>query len=173
MWEEGDPRELIGRKVLKKDVQERHDHVCPAPADHTAVQSTGESKTRLKQIIRRGESPQVISHLPNRCFGTHQIINFSNGVYRIRRLGGRKPWERPGASHLSSPSTNHTKGFAARRLFRVPPCGKGTIYLQTSMSSPGFKHSPYSTAVSVANHYTGWATLIYSCPGNSTVNLAE
>ncbi|GFT40090.1 hypothetical protein TNCV_2171071 [Trichonephila clavipes] len=26
------------------------------------------------------------------------------------------------------------------------------------MSSPGFEPSPYGTAVSVANHYTGWAT---------------
>ncbi|GFX13389.1 retrovirus-related Pol polyprotein from transposon TNT 1-94 [Trichonephila clavipes] len=62
-----------------------------------------------------------------------------------------------GAFHLSSPSTNHTR-LEARRLFRVPPCHKGTIHLQTSMSSPGFKRSPYGITVSVANHYTGWAT---------------
>ncbi|GFW72377.1 uncharacterized protein TNCV_704141 [Trichonephila clavipes] len=37
------------------------------------------------------------------------------------------------------------------------PCRKGTIHLQTSMSSPGFEPSPYGTAVSIANHYTGWA----------------
>ncbi|GFX46195.1 hypothetical protein TNCV_2298441 [Trichonephila clavipes] len=61
-----------------------------------------------------------------------------------------------GAFHLSFPSTNHAKGLVARRLFRVPPCRKGTIHLQTSMSSPGFEPSPYGTAVSVANHYTGW-----------------
>ncbi|GFV74093.1 hypothetical protein TNCV_4510001 [Trichonephila clavipes] len=35
---------------------------------------------------------------------------------------------------------------------RLPPCRKGTIHLQTSMSSPGFEPSPYGTAVSVANH---------------------
>ncbi|GFV29391.1 hypothetical protein TNCV_438101 [Trichonephila clavipes] len=63
-----------------------------------------------------------------------------------------------GASHLSTPSTNHTRGLAARRLFRVPPCCKGIIHLQTSMSTPEFKPSLYGTAVSVANHYTGWAT---------------
>ncbi|GFX18963.1 hypothetical protein TNCV_322681 [Trichonephila clavipes] len=57
---------------------------------------------------------------------------------------GRKPWGHPGASQLSSPSTNHTEGFAARRLFRVSPSRKGTIDLQTSMSSPGFEPSPYS-----------------------------
>ncbi|GFV02397.1 uncharacterized protein TNCV_1023251 [Trichonephila clavipes] len=71
---------------------------------------------------------------------------------------GRKPWGWSGASHLSSPSINHTRGLAARRLFRVPPCRKGTIHLQTSMSSPGFEPSPYGIAVSVANHHTGWAT---------------
>ncbi|GFT16728.1 hypothetical protein TNCV_1333441 [Trichonephila clavipes] len=59
------------------------------------------------------------------------------------------------ASHLSFPSTNHTRGLAARRLFSVPPCRKGTIHLQTSMPSPGFKPSPYDNAVSVANHSTG------------------
>ncbi|GFV99285.1 hypothetical protein TNCV_1512571 [Trichonephila clavipes] len=32
---------------------------------------------------------------------------------------GRKPWTCQGTSHLSSPSTNHTRGLAARRLFRV------------------------------------------------------
>ncbi|GFS64325.1 hypothetical protein TNCV_3955261 [Trichonephila clavipes] len=36
---------------------------------------------------------------------------------------------------------------------------EGTIHLQTSMSSPGFEPSPNGTAVSIANHYTGWATI--------------
>ncbi|GFX97760.1 hypothetical protein TNCV_456391 [Trichonephila clavipes] len=54
------------------------------------------------------------------------------------------------------PSTNHPRGLASRRLFIVPTSREGTIHLQTSMSSPGFKSRPYSTAVSVANHYTGW-----------------
>ncbi|GFW83060.1 hypothetical protein TNCV_4604871 [Trichonephila clavipes] len=44
------------------------------------------------------------------------------------------------------------------RLIKVPPCREGTIHLQTSMSSPGFEPSPNGTAVSVANHYTGWET---------------
>ncbi|GFV60420.1 hypothetical protein TNCV_3470551 [Trichonephila clavipes] len=70
---------------------------------------------------------------------------------------GRKSWEWSGTSHHSS--TNHTRERAARRLFRVPPCRKGSIHLQTSMSSPGFEPSPYGIAVSVANHYTGWATM--------------
>ncbi|GFT34270.1 uncharacterized protein TNCV_1557611 [Trichonephila clavipes] len=51
------------------------------------------------------------------------------------------------------------RGLAARRLFKVLPCHKSTILLQTSLSSPGFEPSPYGTAVSVANHYTGWATM--------------
>ncbi|GFY33320.1 hypothetical protein TNCV_1897721 [Trichonephila clavipes] len=37
------------------------------------------------------------------------------------------------------------RGLAARRLFRVPPCRKDTIHLQTSMSSLGFESSPYGT----------------------------
>ncbi|GFV39707.1 hypothetical protein TNCV_4330281 [Trichonephila clavipes] len=55
---------------------------------------------------------------------------------------------------------NHTRGLEARRLFRVDPSRQSTIHLQTSMSSPGLEPSPYGTAVSVANHSTGWATLI-------------
>ncbi|GFW12787.1 hypothetical protein TNCV_3884971 [Trichonephila clavipes] len=38
------------------------------------------------------------------------------------------------------------------------PGPKCTIHSQISMSSPGFESSPNGTAVSVANHYTGWAT---------------
>ncbi|GFW47794.1 HTH_Tnp_Tc3_2 domain-containing protein [Trichonephila clavipes] len=72
---------------------------------------------------------------------------------------GRTLWGWSEVSHLSSPSTILTRGLAARRLFRVPPCHAGTIHLHTSMSSPGFEPNPYGTAVSVANHYIGWATL--------------
>ncbi|GFV99196.1 hypothetical protein TNCV_1511691 [Trichonephila clavipes] len=64
-----------------------------------------------------------------------------------------------GASHLSSPSTNLTRGLEARQLFRVTPCCEGTIHLQASMPSPGFKPRPNGTAVSVINHYTWWAAL--------------
>ncbi|GFW30348.1 hypothetical protein TNCV_3851191 [Trichonephila clavipes] len=62
------------------------------------------------------------------------------------------------ASQLSSFSTSLTRRLAARWLFRVPPCRKSTIHLKTSMSSPGFEPIPHGKAVSVANHYTGWAT---------------
>ncbi|GFV24658.1 hypothetical protein TNCV_3339741 [Trichonephila clavipes] len=65
---------------------------------------------------------------------------------------------RSGASHLSSTSTNLTRRLETRRLFRVPTCRKGTIQLQTSMPSPGLEPRPYSTSVSVTNHYTEWAT---------------
>ncbi|GFT94304.1 hypothetical protein TNCV_4376091 [Trichonephila clavipes] len=37
------------------------------------------------------------------------------------------------AVQLSYPSTNFTRELAVRSLFRVPPCRKGTIHLQTSM----------------------------------------
>ncbi|GFV22596.1 uncharacterized protein TNCV_2077881 [Trichonephila clavipes] len=33
-------------------------------------------------------------------------------------------WGSSRASHLSTPSTNHTRELAARRLFRVTPAGK-------------------------------------------------
>ncbi|GFY20848.1 hypothetical protein TNCV_1120821 [Trichonephila clavipes] len=82
-------------------------------------------------------------------------VRFSSVPPQFR---GRKPWGCPGASHLSSPSINHARGLASRRLFRVPPCLEDTVHLQTSMSSPGFEPSPNSTAVSVANHYTGGVT---------------
>ncbi|GFW72917.1 hypothetical protein TNCV_830401 [Trichonephila clavipes] len=65
-----------------------------------------------------------------------------------------------GASHLSS--INLTKGLATQRLFRVHPCREGTIHLQISMPSPGFELKPYSTAVSVTNHYIGRVALLVS-----------
>ncbi|GFU55214.1 RNase H domain-containing protein [Trichonephila clavipes] len=65
-----------------------------------------------------------------------------------------------GASRLSSPSTYLTRGFTARWLFRVPPFREGTIPLRTFMPSVGFESRSYGTAVSVANHYNGWATCI-------------
>ncbi|GFW71302.1 hypothetical protein TNCV_537201 [Trichonephila clavipes] len=68
-------------------------------------------------------------------------VRFSSVPPQFR---GRKPRGWSGASHL----INHTRGLAARRLFRVPPCRKGTKYLQTSMSSPGFEPSPYGIAFS-------------------------
>ncbi|GFT87620.1 hypothetical protein TNCV_3866521 [Trichonephila clavipes] len=55
------------------------------------------------------------------------------------------------ASHLSTSSTNPTRGHAAQRLCRVPPCRKGTIHLQTSMTSPRFEPSPCGTTVIIAN----------------------
>ncbi|GFX03434.1 hypothetical protein TNCV_4634461 [Trichonephila clavipes] len=45
----------------------------------------------------------------------------------------------PGLSHISSPSTNLTRGLAARRILRVLPCREDTIHLQTPMTSLGFE----------------------------------
>ncbi|GFX23213.1 hypothetical protein TNCV_4559951 [Trichonephila clavipes] len=58
------------------------------------------------------------------------------------------------------PPTNLTRGIAIRRLFRIPLCRKGTTHLKTSMRSLGFETRPNGTAVSVTNHYTGWATQV-------------
>ncbi|GFY01653.1 hypothetical protein TNCV_2608361 [Trichonephila clavipes] len=68
------------------------------------------------------------------------------------RFRGRTPWEGQG------PSTNLTRGLVARWQFRVPPCCKGTAHLHKFMCSLGFEPTLYSTAFSVSNHYTGWAT---------------
>ncbi|GFX54167.1 hypothetical protein TNCV_2338031 [Trichonephila clavipes] len=59
------------------------------------------------------------------------------------------------SSHLSCPSTNLMRGFAARRPFRVPPHHEDNIHLQTSMPCMEFEPRSYGTAVSVANDYTG------------------
>ncbi|GFV75981.1 hypothetical protein TNCV_1455781 [Trichonephila clavipes] len=67
--------------------------------------------------------------------------------------------QRPPTS-LPLPPTTQTKGLVARWLFRVPPCRKGTIYLQTSMSSPGCEPRPSGTAVNVTNRYTELTTLL-------------
>ncbi|GFW66181.1 hypothetical protein TNCV_1710801 [Trichonephila clavipes] len=61
--------------------------------------------------------------------------------------------------YLSSLSSTLTIGFSSRRLFRVSPCRKDTIHLQTSVPSQGFEPRAYGTAVSVSNHYTGRATV--------------
>ncbi|GFV83333.1 hypothetical protein TNCV_1900591 [Trichonephila clavipes] len=66
---------------------------------------------------------------------------------------GEHPGGGSGASHFSSPATNITRG-----LPRIHPYREGTLHLQTSMPSPGFEPRPYGTTVSVASHYTGWAT---------------
>ncbi|GFT88022.1 hypothetical protein TNCV_4391621 [Trichonephila clavipes] len=77
--------------------------------------------------------------------------SFPSGLGHSHILTGRTPWWWSEASHLSSSSTNLTRVLADRRLFRVPPCRKGTIHLQTSVPSPVFEHG---TAVSVINHCT-------------------
>ncbi|GFT05267.1 hypothetical protein TNCV_123031 [Trichonephila clavipes] len=86
---------------------------------------------------------------PERQRCQYNVARFRPNLEGEHSGGGKRP------PHLSSPSINLTRGLAARRLFRVPPCHAGTIHLQTSMSSPGFEPSLYGTAVSVANHNTG------------------
>ncbi|GFW17332.1 hypothetical protein TNCV_3905421 [Trichonephila clavipes] len=67
--------------------------------------------------------------------------------------------EHPGVGQRPSTSANLTRGTADRRLFRVPPCR----HLQTSMPSLGSELRPYSTVISVTNHYTGWETIYLCC----------
>ncbi|GFW63766.1 hypothetical protein TNCV_3743741 [Trichonephila clavipes] len=67
---------------------------------------------------------------------------------------GRKPcgWPGPPTSLPFPPTTREDLWLYG--YLESTPCRKGTIHLQTSMSSPGFEPSPSGTAVSVANHYT-------------------
>ncbi|GFV43567.1 hypothetical protein TNCV_1690111 [Trichonephila clavipes] len=62
---------------------------------------------------------------------------------------GENPRKGPEAFKLFFPSTNLTRGLAARRLFRVPHGAKIRYIWQTSMPSPGFEPRPYNTAVSI------------------------
>ncbi|GFU31728.1 hypothetical protein TNCV_1176081 [Trichonephila clavipes] len=80
---------------------------------------------------------------------------FLLGSTLILRESILKSW----ASHFSSPSINITRGLAALPC-RVLSYRKGTVRLQTYMSSPGFEPRPSSKAVGVTNPYTGWATLL-------------
>ncbi|GFV60811.1 hypothetical protein TNCV_954311 [Trichonephila clavipes] len=43
----------------------------------------------------------------------------------------------------------------------MPSCRACSMYLQTSMCSPGFERKLYGTAVSLTNPYTIWATDIH------------
>ncbi|GFU99810.1 hypothetical protein TNCV_506311 [Trichonephila clavipes] len=61
------------------------------------------------------------------------------------------------ACQLSSLYINLTRELSARWLFRVTPCHKGIIHLQTSMLSPGFEPRPYDSAATVNNYYMRWA----------------
>ncbi|GFV48156.1 hypothetical protein TNCV_3554351 [Trichonephila clavipes] len=76
--------------------------------------------------------------------GDSTILICSTPILRENTLGVVK-----GLPPLS-PSTNLTRGLAARRLFRVPRCREGTVHLQTSMPLAGFEPRPYDIAVSVA-----------------------
>ncbi|GFW91426.1 hypothetical protein TNCV_3375921 [Trichonephila clavipes] len=111
--------------------------------------------------MKSGRGPRNSSRLRPRIYtclalSTMQVtVRFCSVRPQFR---GRKLWGWSGGLPPLCPFTNHTRGLAARRLFRVLQCRKGTIHLQTSMSSPGFEPSPYGIAVSVANHYTGWVT---------------
>ncbi|GFY06274.1 hypothetical protein TNCV_2680661 [Trichonephila clavipes] len=83
--------------------------------------------------------------------GDSMVLFGSTPIFKENTLG----WS--GASHLSSPSTNLTRRLVARQLFRVPPHHETTIHLQTAMPSLGIKPRSYGTAVSITNHYSGWA----------------
>ncbi|GFT90499.1 hypothetical protein TNCV_4491871 [Trichonephila clavipes] len=83
--------------------------------------------------MAKGQATPVVSRSFEHHTGDRTIWPVFTPILREDTLG----WS--GASHLSSPSTNLTRGLVARWLFREPPYREGTMHLQTSMSS-GFEH---------------------------------
>ncbi|GFW61464.1 hypothetical protein TNCV_347121 [Trichonephila clavipes] len=73
------------------------------------------------------------------------------------------------ASQLSSPSTNLTRGPAARRYLEYPHTTK-TLYIYMNVSQ-GFKPRFYDTTISVAKHFTECAQILSdSCHCNGQLN---
>ncbi|GFW08833.1 transposable element Tc3 transposase [Trichonephila clavipes] len=92
-------------------------------------------------------STPVVSRNSEHHAGDSKIRLSSTPILKENTLGVVK------VSHLFSPSTNFTRGLAARRLFEVLPCRKGTIHLQTSNAFSGIRAQAQDTATSVTNHY--------------------
>ncbi|GFS66272.1 hypothetical protein TNCV_3855911 [Trichonephila clavipes] len=107
----------------------------------------------MKFIITRVRCTPVVNRSLEHHLGDYTILARFHPNFE-----GEHQREGQGTPYFSSPSTNITIGFAVSRLIRVPSCRKGTMHLQTSISSSVFEPRPYGTAVSVANHYTGWST---------------
>ncbi|GFW90915.1 hypothetical protein TNCV_2419081 [Trichonephila clavipes] len=84
------------------------------------------------------------------------VLSFPKGVKEscqsLRKVGLLDRKNTLGRSR--GPPTNLTRGLAARWLFGVHPCRKGTIHLQTNMSPLRFEPRSYGTVVSFPNHYT-------------------
>ncbi|GFV27014.1 hypothetical protein TNCV_4852511 [Trichonephila clavipes] len=82
------------------------------------------------------------------------IVQFNSIPVQFR---GKTPWGSVSPLSLPLPSTSRE---ASRWLFCVSQCRKGTIHLQTSMHSPGFKPRPSGTTGNVANYYIGRVTIV-------------
>ncbi|GFU05198.1 hypothetical protein TNCV_575301 [Trichonephila clavipes] len=132
-WPKDSPRGLLVEKLVKP----RH------------TQSTG---------------PRNLSWQEARCtlvVGSSLEQHASDRVRFLARFHPKfkeeNPGEGSGASHISSSSTNFTIGLEC--YLEYPHAVKALcIYKHPYLlrdSNPG----PYATAVNVANHYTGWATL--------------
>ncbi|GFV30090.1 hypothetical protein TNCV_3478331 [Trichonephila clavipes] len=76
------------------------------------------------------------------------------------KLGGEPSVAVREVSPPLSPSTNPTRGLAARRLLNYP-MPQGLYIYKHPYSLLGLRNHPYGTAISVANHYTGWVTIVH------------
>ncbi|GFS59244.1 hypothetical protein TNCV_70771 [Trichonephila clavipes] len=79
--------------------------------------------------------------IPPTSLGRQNGERATSGALFLPSFTKEHPWGGHGLP-TSSPSISLPGGLVVRCLFRVSPCRKGTIYLQTSMPSPGFKPRP-------------------------------
>ncbi|GFX48818.1 hypothetical protein TNCV_902001 [Trichonephila clavipes] len=117
-------------------------HLPPLPSRKFLLCATAQ----CRRCGERDRCTPVLSPNSEHYTGDNRFLLGSTLISRENVL------EVVGASHHSSPSINLMRGLGAQRLFRVPPCRKSTIHLQTSMPSLGLKPRPYGTPVSVVNH---------------------
>ncbi|GFU92369.1 hypothetical protein TNCV_823951 [Trichonephila clavipes] len=113
--------------------------------------------TRL--TVTSDQSPRNSSRLEARflCMSLTLALSIMQVTVRFCRFLSNFEGEHPGGGkgpHLSSLPIYFMRGPAARRAFRLPPCGEDTIHLETTMSFPGFEPKHYGTAVSITNLYT-------------------
>ncbi|GFW66253.1 hypothetical protein TNCV_1711521 [Trichonephila clavipes] len=92
-------------------------------------------------FVARGYITFVVGH----------IMHLQNVLTPSRQNFDGEYLESGEESPLSSPTTNLSRRFSARQIFRVSPCRIGTIYLKAQMPSPGFKHRPYGGASQTFN----------------------
>ncbi|GFT70459.1 hypothetical protein TNCV_2658811 [Trichonephila clavipes] len=92
--------------------------------------------------------------------GTERTRSGRRGPQAPQRLVIQNPhFSTTGLPSLFPIHQLHKRTCGSTAIYSTPR-RKGTIHLQTSMSSPGFESRSFVTEASVANHYTGWVTVL-------------